>query len=203
MEDNSLRSGVVVPGLQAVITGVFFAGVVGGAVLLSGYGKLGTYLLLGGFGCAFTAWIFLIHHWLKVIEHREGIEPEPEPVELVEPGEEPSSVRIELIQNSDGAWRGSFVNLPVSPEKLRLVASALSQGGSLSENSWCGSGRPFTKRQYHALRQELIERGWLQWRNPNAPAQGLEPSLVGRRVFSYLTENYHLPSKDFYEEVEE
>lgn len=193
-ELHSYQSGALLPALQALFSGVFFSGVLAGVLLWTGAENAGTFLLSGGFGVAFVAWILLLRHWLQLVNHREGIRRTPR-IQVLDPVQhQPSSVRVELFEETNSYWRGDFLNLPATHEQLRLLASGVVSGGSLSENAWCGSNRPFTKSQFQDLRQALLERGWLQWRNQNAPAQGVEVTHVGRRVFAFLAENNYLPA---------
>lgn len=189
---HTFKAGALIPGVQAFLSGVFFSLVVVGVCLLVGKEKAGVYLLVGGSGCAFITWLVLLRHWLRLVDACAGIQP----VQVVEPTPvfQPSTVRVELIEQENGAVRGEYLNLPVTPSQLRLLAEGVVSGSPLSENAWCGSARPFTKAQFHQLRSELIERGWLCWRNLNAPAQGVEVTHVGRRVFTFLSEGrYYLP----------
>ena len=184
---NTYQAGAFLPALQAVVTGVLFTAIISGVVLVTGAEPV--WLLLGGGFVAFVAWLALLKHWLKLVDWQEGYQ-EPEPV-ILDP--DPPAVRIELLERREGSWTGEYLNLPVTPAQLRLLSSGVVSGGTLSENAWCGSNRPFTKRQFHQLRQALLERGWLEWRNMDAPAQGVQASRVGMRVFSYLAENRLLP----------
>ena len=194
-ELHTYQAGALLPGLQALLSGLFFSGVVGGVLWWTGAEKAGTYLLAGGFGCAFLVWLVLLRQWVQLVNHREGIVKTPR-VQVIEPEHQhqPSSVRVELIEETNSYWHGAFLDLPVTHEQLRLLASGVQSGSSLSENAWCGSNRPFTKSQFHQLRDELLKRGWLTWRNQSAPAQGVEVTNVGRRVFSYLAEGNYLPA---------
>lgn len=194
---HGFKMGALLPGLQAVLCGVFFSLVVAGVVLISGTHQAGLYLLLGGSSCAFITWLVLLRHWLRLVDHHAGIQP----VQVVDPDPtfEPSTVHIELVETENGAVRGSYLNLPCEPAQLRQLASGVVEGVPLAEGVWCGSGKPFSRSQFHQLRTELVRRGWCSWRNVNAPAQGLQVSHVGRRVFSFLAEGrYHLsaPGED-------
>lgn len=197
-ELHTFKSGAFLPAAQAFLSGVFFSLVVLGVSLLAGAEQEGVFLLLGGSTVAFVAWLVLLKHWVRLVDLREGVQPAPR-YEVIEPEPafQPGTVRVALVERGNGTMSGEFLELPATSEQLRLLASGVVSGGSLSENAWCGSGRPFTKAQFHALRQALLERGWFQWRSPSAPAQGVEPTHVGRRVFQHLSEtgNYLLPTR--------
>lgn len=195
MELHSFRSGAFLPAAQASLSGLFFSLVVAGIAWWTGAVKPGVFLLLGGACVAFIAWCLLLRHWLRLVDHSVGFQVQH--IEVVDqvPTFQPSVCKVELLEQAEGAWRGEYLNLPCAPEQLKLLASGVMSGGSLSESGWCGANRPFTKSQFHQLRQALIEKGWLAWRSPSAPAQGVEVTHVGRRVFSYLSEgNHYLPT---------
>jgi hypothetical protein len=199
-ELNSYKTGVVLPAAQSVVTGGFFTGVLAGVVWLTETPAPVVYLLAGGLFVAWLAWLFLLTHWLQLVNYANGIQPvtryevldeeEPEP-EL----EQPSIIRVNLLEENGGYTRGQFIDLPCQPEQLRLLAGSVVAGGSLSEGSWCGFRKPFTKKQFHELRQALIKKGWLAWRNLNAPAQGVEVTHAGRRVFQHLVYNHFSPTE--------
>lgn len=194
-ELHTYQAGALLPGLQALLSGVFFSGFAAGVLLWQGVDKPGTFLLVGGFGCAFCVWLVLLRHWLRLVNFREGFQPAPR-IQVIEPAEhQSSSVSIRLFEEQNTYWRGDFLELPATHQQLRVLASGVVSGSSLAENAWCGANKPFSKAQFQELRQALLERGWLQWRNQNAPAQGLELTHVGRRVFSYLAEYNHLPAQ--------
>jgi hypothetical protein len=199
-ELNTYRTGVGIPAVQAGVTGVFFCGVVAGFMWVTGTKAPGVFMLAGGFFIAFVAWLVLLRHWLELVNNREGFqpvryevidsEPEPEPYQ-------PETVRVNLLQERNGGYiEGKFIDLPCQPEQLRLVAGSVVAGGSLSETAWCGSNKPFTKAGFHQLRDELIKRGWLAWRNIQAPAQGVTVTHVGRRVFQHIAWGTPYPTNE-------
>lgn len=192
-ELHTYQAGALLPGLQAFLSGVFFSLVVLGVSLLAGEKQAGIFLLVGGSSCAFLVWLVLLRHWLRLVDFQAGFQPAPK-VQVIEPAEHQSSVSIRLFEEQNTYWRGDFLELPATHQQLRLLASGVVSGSSLAENAWCGANKPFSKAQFQELRQALLERGWLQWRNQKAPAQGCEVTHVGRRVFSYLAEHNHLPA---------
>ena len=192
-ELHNFKAGALLPGLQAVLSGAFFSLLVMAFSLLAGTKQAGVYLLAGGACAAFITWLFLLRHWLRLVDFNAGLPAQPE-FKALAPA--PSSMRIELVEQTSGGWQGAYVDLPATPSQVRLLASGVVQGASLSESAWTGANRPFTKAQFHALRQACLERGWLAWRNQNAPAQGVEVTSVGRRVFSLIAEGRRISPID-------
>lgn len=140
-------------------------------------------------------WIILLFRWSKllyVIERSLGLdinrdgytgEPYQEPERYT-----PEPVRIELVEQTTGGGRQtSLIDLPVSQEQLIALADGLLSGSSFSESSWCGSGAPFSKSEFIRLRDEMLKRNLLTWRNPRAPAVGLMLTPGGKACMRYLS----------------
>ena len=96
---------------------------------------------------------------------------------------EPKRVRIELVKPGDGPSQTTqFIDLDISPEQLGILADGLLNGKPFTENVWTGFGKPFSRSQFASLRAEFMRRGWADWRNPEAPAQGVTLRPPGRAV---------------------
>jgi hypothetical protein len=166
---NPVVRGFVLPLLQSAIPGAavgFLGGVVAGIVV------------------GLLTWLYLLGRWLAA-EYGGAVVFEPDqtlPVDVV---------RVEL--RSDQGRAGQWINLPANLDQLRTLAGGLLAGVSFSESAWCGWGKPFTKDELHELRDELVLRGLVRWRNPLYPAQGLELTGPGRAVMRKLSPS---PSED-------
>lgn len=174
---------VFVPGSQAVITGIL-SGL--SATVLADVANLphvGTIGLATGLVVSTAAWVALVKRWVRVawrIEELTGQDidqdgyigqPEPAPI-----------VRLELKEGN--ATR--FIDLPATPEQLAVLAAGLVSGLPLGENHWTGESKPFSKSQFHALRDELLRRGLAEWVNPDARPQGVRLTGAGRAVIRRL-----------------
>ena len=183
---SPIVEGVVVPGLQAAITGVL-TGLA--ALAVSAWLKL-PYWGIGATAftlAALAAWLSYRGRWAWVLERMLGVDinrdgligqPEPEP----EPAQ---SLRIELVQ--DEGRRGEFIDLPY-PEKLPLLAGGLLEGRQFSLTAWTGKGQLFSRSEFETLRAELLKRGLATWNNPAAPAQGITLTGAGRAIFRRLAD---------------
>lgn len=183
---NPIVEGVVVPGLQAAITGTL-TGVAAGAISawlqLPAWGVAGTATAVA----SLAAWLSYRGRWAWVLERLLGVDldrdgfigkPDPEP-------EPAHSLRIDLTQIEDGGRTREFIDLP-SPEKLPLLASGLLNGRQFSLTTWTGKGQLFSRAEFETLRAELLRRGLAMWNNPDAPAQGITLTGPGRAIFRRL-----------------
>jgi len=103
---------------------------------------------------------------------------------------EPVTLQVEVVRQSEYGQQLTIVDFGVSPEKAVVLARGILAGRPFSEAEWTGRGKPFSRREFRALRSELLERGLLEWRNPRAPSQGVELTSVGRAVFARLAEGH-------------
>lgn len=94
-----------------------------------------------------------------------------------------SSLRVELI--SPDGMSGEYKHFG-SVDRLLIVAEHVSCGGGFTEKELTGSGRPFSKREFHELRGELISTGFAAWRRPGHPAQGIVITPAGYQALSSL-----------------
>jgi len=101
---------------------------------------------------------------------------------------EPVTLTVEVATKTNRGRQIQIVNLGIPPEKAVALARGTLNGRSFSEADWTGRGKPFSRREFKALRSTLVERGLVAWRNPSAPAQGVELTRVGRAVFERLAQ---------------
>lgn len=97
---------------------------------------------------------------------------------------EPKRFVIELSQQTTAGRRTAWLDIPTTPEQFAPVARAAVNGLSLSQDSWTGAGNPFSRAQWAALRDRLLELELLAWKDATAPRQGLELTGDGRRALA-------------------
>lgn len=177
---NHITSGVVVPLLQALVTGFLI-----GLAALAVCAWLGwPWLAVSGSVAAVVmavSWLSFRSRWQWVIERALGVDlnldgyigapPERVPVE---------PVRV-ILSSKDGR-ETDFIDLPAKPEQLRQLADGLSAGRSFSLSAWTGSGAPFSRAEFEALRGELLRRGLARWKNDTSQAQGIELLASGKAI---------------------
>lgn len=174
---------VVVPLAQSVITGVLVGFGVGALSWLVGSGqpvKVGLAIWLVCQGCT---WLVMLVRWSRLVDRIEtalerflgvGVEQPGEPITQIEP------IRVEILDRP--ARRTTFIDLPARPEQLLALSDGLARGVPLAEGSWTGAGRPFSKTEFHTLRDAMLKGGLLVPKNANAPAQGFQLTAAGRHL---------------------
>jgi hypothetical protein len=167
--DELVAGAVVIPLLQSAITAIG-AGLltIAGCVLLGADRPL-TYGCATGALIFVVAWLGLMDRWYRLV----GFESNPPPSR---------PFRVELA-----VGRSTLIySLPASQEQLTALSRAILSGASLNELSFSGPGAIFTRAGWRQLRDELIRRNLLAWRNPSAPGQGCVVTAQGLAVFRYL-----------------
>lgn len=197
---SSRSSMVDVPLHQALITGLLSGLVIAGTVFLAAR-ELGdlrphvaalTWAGIGAPVITLLAWLGLSASarrlvWMletAFVQDLDGDSRIGEPWTETEPPRE--TVRVEIAE--DDGRRQQFVDLPVGVEKMIRLSRSLVAGSTFSESQWTGAGALFSRSEFHALRDEMLRRGWIVWKNPSAPAQGLAPTRTGWAVIKYFAE---------------
>jgi len=169
--ENSLIHGVLTPGLQSLISGVFVLCFMGSFTWLVKTVNPVSVGLTCGCGVMSGVWFWLLRGWVR---EKQGL------LTVAEPEHHTfQNVRLEVKQQNQLL----FIDLPAEPEQLVNLADGVLHGASMSELTWCGRNKPFSISQFRGLRAELIRRGLAVWRNETAPAQGVELTLPGKAVF--------------------
>jgi hypothetical protein len=189
-QPNSLQDGVIVPGLQAGITG----GVCGvAAAAITAWFDL-PFWAIGGTTAAVAmagAWLSYRSRWQWLLEKITGADLNAdgfvgEPTQPTAPVLPLPPIRVELASNNGHSV--DFIDLPVKPEKLSALARGLLAGRSFNQTAWTGSAGIFSRSEFDALRDTMIERGLLAWRNPESKAQGCDLTAAGRAVMRRLAD---------------
>lgn len=188
MERHVLKSSVMLwlPLGQAVVTGLLTGLPAGFLAGLTGWSDPGLTGLLTGAGAALVFWLKLVRHWQQLVtDLLYPDQPEQQPItDQLKPAD--STLRLEVVQ--EGGNFVQYADLQARPEQLVSLARGLMRGQSFSEDSWSGQGRPFSRSQFRALREVMLSRGWLTWRDPEAKAQGLQLTHAGKAVMKYLSD---------------
>jgi len=196
----SFTSAVGIPLAQSMIT-CLIAGVITGLLTAINQPEDSIlYAALATFGSLGLSWIRAVRrweNWVHTAERRtgrdingDGIIGNPrQPVPAT-----PETVRVELIEN-DGRQM-TFADLPVSKPKLIALSRYILNGGTFSINGLSGQGKSFSRPELEALRDELIKRGFMRWRNPKAPNQGVDFTRGGHallRTFARQSTHGQMP----------
>lgn len=183
---SGITAPVTVPFLQAAITGLL-AGIAAGVLVailgieVSPWAAGAVVWTLATLG----SWLSFRARWQMVIERALGVDlngdgrigDEPEPPAL-------PPLRVEVMQ--EGGRRGDFIDLPY-PDRLPELASGLLSGRrQFAQTAWTGAAGVFSRAEFDNLRGEFLRRGLARWKNPQAPAQGVELTPAGRAVLRKL-----------------
>jgi len=175
----SVASDVVVPGLQAAITGAVAAAVAGAAAWALGWPAW--VAAFAGLAVLAVSWVLLLldhRRLLWAVENvtRADLDGDGE---TGRPLAAPSKLVLEVIQN--GERRGiDFLQLDIEEGAFLQWAAAAIAGRSLAVSGWVGRGRPFTRGQYDGMLAELERAGIVRLADPRNPQNGRELSPAGR-----------------------
>ena len=170
------ESEVVVPLMQALFTGMLSVALIADLVFVPWpWIALGGLFLLVVLGL----WVWLIIDGRRMLwseeRSREGALAAPEPVP-------PERFEIVIQQKTPAGHSTVWLDIPGKPAAFAQFARAAISGMPISEAAWIGAGNPYSKAQFGALRDTLLQRALLEWVNPDAHNQGLQPTRAGRVV---------------------
>ena len=184
---TGLMDEVIVPGLKALILGVFGGFTVGMTMHLlhrSGYlAELSAWKAGLTATGALTGWLFLrfserAHYMIERLTgadlNLDGYIGQPPPVQVID---HRPPLRVEVIE--DGGRHIEFIDLPY-PDKVAQLAPALASGVTTFSLDSCA---PILNRnEFGELRTIMLERNLARWKNPNSPKQGCELTGAGRAM---------------------
>lgn len=124
------------------------------------------------------AWLTLLRRWLAILAAEHGVDLSPI-------GETPPALtRVELA--TEGDRRLQYADVPLSPEDLRVFASEVIDGSSLTESAWLGTGLFTSRAHFVRFRDSLVKKKWLAWNSPGNTSRGLTLTAAGKAVMRYL-----------------
>lgn len=189
---QSREVAVTVPLLQAVVTGATSAVVIGMAIggfalwidhspILPGLvGAVASFPVI-----TLAAWLNRMADWRSLIWQLEtALKVDIDQDETIG---EPETVRVEVLEKDTG--RQVFGELP-HPRKLPAFFSGVLAGRGLAETTWGGKGKLFTLPEFRNLRDILLQRGWIEFKDPEAPLMGYRLTRQGEAVARYFASRY-------------
>lgn len=184
---HTFVAGVLLPLGQAFTTGLilFIATLTLAVIVFDMIDPFKSALTIGIVSMTFT-YLYLQRRWLSLTSIEKVLN-----VDLNDDGrigdEEPQTARIQLTEVKDNGHihTDSIFTLPASPEKLAALAAGLLNNLPCSEKQWTGEGKPFSSREFRALKVEMVKRGLLAYVNPRAPLQGYALTKPGRAVMKH------------------
>jgi len=95
---------------------------------------------------------------------------------------------IHITTEENGGKVTNILHLEACSEKqLKALAVSYTAGRSVTQSAMCGKGRPFTRGVYDNTRDELIEKGYAQWKSAHGKNQSWEPTYLGTSLFRYYS----------------
>lgn len=176
---NDVESAVVVPLLQAAVTGILASvGVLSGCVVWRwpvGYAGLSGCLVMG------CAWLYFRNEVRTRLDVESGVV-QVQAAQVIQAQPEPArAFTLEVDYNEGRA--GDFLEFGVDAERFTQWARGVSEGRSLAQAGWIGKGGLFSRSEYCCLLAELLNRGYIRRRSLNGHAQGYEPTSKGAATF--------------------
>lgn len=180
-DTQGLIQAVIVPLLQAIITGLLLA-----LAALAGWQAYhhpsAWTVFLGGlalFTCC--AWLASLAKWRAWVDAILGIEAPKPAVDAPRPG----MMLTVHYQGEAGSHSGVYADLPCSYAQLVKVAELLERDPALTHARFAGPHRPLSRAEFEALRDAFIKNGWARWTG-RAHTLGAVMTPAGRAVMRSL-----------------
>ena len=188
---HSVGAGVIVPLLQALVTGLLVAII---AALVTAYYKVTDWYFWAAISAAlviFGQWMFSQALWRRIVRlvEREwlvdidgdGTIGEPEPQQPAQ------SIQVEVTDKNSGFPRTDFIELPFSEDNITQLAEGLKIGKPFTEREWCGAGKPLSVNQFRKARVEMLRRGLIEQVNAKDARQGYRLTKAGTAVMRHFS----------------
>lgn len=202
---HTIQAGVVLPLLQAVITGGL-----GGIVLLVLSVKFRwrdawLHALLFWLIVTALTWLYLQRHWLLMaFERITGADLNRDGRiggDLHEAATPVVRVKLDEIKENRHFQQHTY-NIPATLDQMaELAKGVLEQEIAFSERSWAGSGKPFSSAEFRNLRSELIRRDLVVLANPKDSRLGYAFTAKGRAVLRGFLDESSPPPLEFPDDV--
>jgi hypothetical protein len=182
----SIESDVVVPGLQATITGILAGALVAGIAIMR---RSEFSAMIGLIGCAATwgvSWLWLLHEHRQLLWEVESIIGADlnGDGEIGAPPAPPTTVRVDITDKpASTETHLNFFELPINQRKMAEVARLIMNGVSFSEDKIAGKNCPLSGPRFRELQDILLSRKMLRWRNEENHRLGVEITRGGQAMF--------------------
>jgi len=169
MERNDLRTGVVIPVLQAAITGIVVA-----AVIISIY-KLADKVTTFRLFCA-IAFLVMVLVWWRLLSQWQSYVFSARHVDApsVYAMDTQNVTPVAMVHENGEDW----FDLPIAPERMRMIAQKIQRDMKLSHA--LVADRTISRAEYESLRDEMVRKGLARWVNERSHNQGVELTRGGK-----------------------
>ena len=183
----TLESDVLVPLAQAAITGALLAVLIFPiAYYFSTWQTAAGLAFIVFMLCVLAVWATVISGYYRLLSTTEEILKEaPAPPPVV------NQVEIAAADNAPPFNSLLRFNLPqgVTDIDFKMFLKAIADNEPITFENWTGSGKIFSKKNFTAIKANLIRAGYITQRNANAPAQGCDITETGRENIKRYIEN--------------
>ncbi len=126
-----------------------------------------------------AVWLLLQKRWLSLtnLEKLTGVDLNDDGV-IGEP--QITRIQIDEVTTQGHIRQSKYFDLPISEDKLTVLARGLLGGRPFSEREWAGAGRILSSNEFRSLRSEMIKRELLEMANPKDQRQGYILTAPGR-----------------------
>lgn len=180
---------VLVPLTQAVVSGVLSVIILAMMVpFVPGWGW-GVPFVVGGFVIALVwVWAMFKDRGLWIIEEITGMDIDKDGY-TGKPQQR--TVKIDV---SEGHGQSKLAALPGDERDLARFCRMVTGGDPFTEETATASGYGVTNLR--KLRTLFINSRWAYWKNPEAPQQGIELTLSGKKIVSDLSNDLDIALSD-------
>lgn len=179
-ETRTVKTDVVLPALQALVSGLILGVACWAIASLAGIDRSWAYGVGAWAFVTTLAWLLLLRRSLQLVEQllgvdldRDGFIGEPAIVEPV--------TRVDLVDNNSAYPGGQFLALPVDRVRMVAISLELERGASFS-HSLAGPSKALTRGEYERLRDYLLREGLLRWNSDYSRKEGLALTGKGRAL---------------------
>lgn len=183
----NLTMGVLVPLLQALISGFFAAILVGVVAVLLGFRP---WKPAATFGILMVciSWVFLVGRWVNVVHFIEKVtdrDIDQDGYVGDTPTQPVDEIRI-VVQDRPGHLR--IATFPTTRAKLIRLCKGLLGGMPFTERAWAGGRRPFSQDEFFQVREVGLrpDVGYWVWINDEHHQQGCVPTELGWIVIKQI-----------------
>jgi hypothetical protein len=178
MDNRDLTTDVLIPAVQAGITGVILGMSAGVIAYLAHWEHPGAFLLGGWVVFTAIGWLVFVGRAWRLVERVLGADPAPGFIAHTDAPQQ--MTQVELL----GDQGGDYLKIPLDTMRLIAIAYQLEHGASFS-HALSGPGRPISRGEYERLRDYFLARGLARWVSPGSRKDGLELSRGGQSLVRY------------------
>lgn len=185
---HTRESGARLPLEQSLATGAFVAVLAAIPMIRAGWKFIDvlTGVIIAFVVPALIVWLYLLYRWisLTVLERAVGIDINGDGRigdEVIIP------VRVDTTETKSGytqVERASFAN----GRKLAAVARAVVAGAPFSQREMVDNRKLLSRGEFDEMKDEMLERGIIIYRNPEYPKLGFEMTRAGGAVMRNMAD---------------